>query len=284
MRRWVGGLALGVTLVGGAWVLRMALAQPRRDAEWEGLRLRLERAVWLHEPTDHGDAAALPALPGVPRPGQRRLTLEFTVFNARARPMDFAPRGLRLAEADAGAVWPPVSGSLEPIALRPAQVRPMTRSFDVPETSAPLRLEWVHGSASSLLLSTRRPPSPSANRSGWPQRVEALPRGDRVAGSALFHGRLACTTCHGDPDTRGSARLGPALGELARAGATRVEGMSAAQYAYESLLDPNAVIAPECPGHLPCARPSAMPLYGELLSPREMADLVSYLVGPRGEE
>ena len=284
MRPGAVGLALLVTLVGAAWVLRMAVTPPHRDVEAGGLRVRLERAVWLHEPTDHGDTATLPSLPGVPGPGQRRLTVEFTVFNPRAQPMDFTARQFHLIEGDTGTGWDASVGSLAPVRLLPERVLPMTLSFDVPETSAPLRLEWSRGPESAVLLLTRRPPSPGSSRSGWPRRVEGLPRGDIAAGSALFHGRLACTACHGDPDTRDSARLGPHLGDLARVGATRVTGMSAAQYAYESLLDPNAFIAPECPGHQPCARPSAMPLYGEVLSPREMADLVSYLVGPRGSE
>lgn len=278
----VGGLALLLTLVGGAWALRLGITQPHRDVEREGLRLRLERAVWLHEPTDHGDTATLPSLPGVPGAGRRRLAVQLTLFNARGEPVTFAPQELRLTEGDAGVRWSPSSGALDPVSLRPAQVRSMTLGFDIPETSASLGLEWTRGTEVALLLSTRRPPSPGTTRSGWPQRVEALPQGNATAGSALFHGRLACTACHGDPETRGSARLGPDLGELARVGATRVKGMSAAQYAYESLLDPNAVIAPECADHRPCARPSSMPLYGEVLSPREMADLVNYLVSPRG--
>jgi mono/diheme cytochrome c family protein len=114
--------------------------------------------------------------------------------------------------------------------------------------------------------------------------VEELPAGNASAGSDLFHGRLACTSCHGNPATPEGPRIGPALGDFARVGAARISGMSAAQYAYESLLDPGAFIAPECAGQAPCARPSTMPLYGETLSPQEMADLISYLVNLRTRE
>ncbi|HZH79464.1 MAG TPA: hypothetical protein VEY88_25815, partial [Archangium sp.] len=56
--RWMAcGLALLATVLGGALTLRAWSVQPRREAELSGLRLRLERAVWLHEPTDHGDTA-----------------------------------------------------------------------------------------------------------------------------------------------------------------------------------------------------------------------------------
>jgi hypothetical protein len=56
--------------------------------------------------------------------------------------------------------------------------------------------------------------------------------------------------------------------------------MSAAQYAYESLLFPGAFIAAVCTGDDPCEPPGPMPVYGEVLSPQEMADLISYLLEP----
>ncbi len=282
---WVAcGLALLVTLLGGALVLRARAVQPRREAELSGLRLRLVRAVWLHEPTDHGDAAALPALPGAPARGQRRLTVELTVFNPRGFPLDFSPQELLLTESMTGAVWRPSTGGSAPHTLRPAESLSVTLGFDVPSTPVLLRLEWARGTERAALLSTRRPRNPNAEPPGWPRRVEELPPGNASAGSELFHGRLACTSCHGDPEESQGPRIGPALGDFARVGATRVAGMSAAQYAYESLLDPGAFIAPECAGQAPCARPSTMPLYGETLSPQEMADLISYLVNLQNRE
>jgi hypothetical protein len=56
--------------------------------------------------------------------------------------------------------------------------------------------------------------------------------------------------------------------------------VTAPQYAYESLLFPGAFIASGCGGEAPCAQPSLMPGYGEVLSPQEMADLISYLLEP----
>ena len=284
MRRGRWGLALLATLAGGAEGLRAAAVQPHRDAEWEGLRLRLERAVWLHEPMDHGDRAALPALPGVPRPGQRRLVVELSVFNPRTRPLDFLPDEVRLIEGSPDESGTPSSGPRAPLTLGPAQWLPVTLSFDVPAASAPLRLEWTRGPVSQVLLSTRPPRGPGQSPTGWPSRVQALPPGSAAAGSLLFHGRLACPVCHGDPETGEPARLGPPLEGFARVAATRVAGLSGAQYAYESLLEPNAFLAPGCAGGQPCARPSTMPSYGEVLSPQEMADLLRYLVSPRGAE
>ena len=278
------GLALLATLAGGALALRAWAVQPRREAELSGLRLRVERAVWLHEPTDHGDTASLPALPGAPAPGQRRLAVELTVFNPRSLPLDFSPRELLLTEATTGEEWGPSTGGSTAFTLGPSRVLSVTLGFDVPPTPALLRLEWARDTRRTALLATRRPSSPGQSPPGWPRRVEDLPRGDAAAGSALFHGRLACIACHGNPAEPDSRRIGPALGDFARVGASRVMGKSAAQYAYESLLDPGAFIAPECAGQAPCTRPSTMPLYGETLSPQEMADLISYLVNLRARE
>lgn len=278
------GLALLSTLAGGALVLSAWWQQPSREVEQGGLRLRLERAIWLHEPTDHGVAASLPSAAGAPAQGQRRLVVELTAFNPRGAPLDFAPGELRLADATGGTVWTPVEAGPAVFSVRPARMLPVTLSFDVPPTPGPVRLEWVRGSERAILLATARPslPGESRTQSRWPLRVEELPPGRESAGSALFHGRLACASCHGDLARVEAPRIAPFLGDFARVGATRVAGKSAAQYAYESLLDPNALIAPECAAGVPCARPSIMPLYGESVTQQEMADLVRYLVSLRG--
>ncbi|WP_257455060.1 c-type cytochrome [Archangium lipolyticum] len=283
-RQVLGVLALLVTLAGGMLVLRAWAVQPSREVELGGLRMRLERAVWMHEPTDHGDAARLPTSEGAPGPGRRRLIVEVTVFNPGRTPLNFEPGELLLSEAARGTVWRPSVGGRGVFTLRPAELLPVTLSFDVPATQGPVRLEWERGTEREALLLTQRPASPgdTEGQPGWPLRVEELPPGREAAGSALFHGRLACTSCHGGLARPEGPRIAPFLGDFARVGATRVAGKSAAQYAYESLLDPDAFIPPECAERQPCTRPTLMPLYGESLSPQEMADLVSYLMSLRG--
>jgi hypothetical protein len=51
---------------------------------------------------------------------------------------------------------------------------------------------------------------------------------------------------------------------------------------YESILDPNAFVAPRCDGDRRCRAPSMMPFYGASLTAQEMADLVAYVL--RGTE
>jgi mono/diheme cytochrome c family protein len=279
----VCAVAVLLSLGSGLWVMRAWAAQPRRDAERGGVRLRLEQATWLHEPMDHGDAVRLPAVQGAPGPGQRQLTVALTLLNGTRAPVALSPRELVLV-AEGGQEWFPVDPGTPPPSLRPGQRLSLSWGFNVPVSAGGLRLEWgPAGTARALLLSTRPPPSLAEEAVGqarWPQRAEDLPPGTAQAGAALFHERFACVTCHGSPEFE-EVRAAPPLDGFAQAGATRVRGMSAAQYAYESLLFPGAFIAAGCGGNAPCQEPSLMPVYGDALSSQEMADLISYLVGLR---
>ena len=96
----------------------------------------------------------------------------------------------------------------------------------------------------------------------------ALAGGDPVAGRSVFQTVGDCQRCHGDPEesaeTAGhGGRIGPALGGVAGKGAA---------YALESVLVPGARIAEGF------ASPSAMPPIGLALAPRDLRDLVAYLM------
>jgi cytochrome c2 len=113
----------------------------------------------------------------------------------------------------------------------------------------------------------------------WPASVTELPPGDAAHGGALFADTYGCASCHGLPAAPGSDTVGPHLAAIARDGATREAGKSTAQYVYESILAPNAFIAPTCPGGERCPAPSTMPDYAALLRKQDMADLIAYLAG-----
>jgi mono/diheme cytochrome c family protein len=120
----------------------------------------------------------------------------------------------------------------------------------------------------------------------WPpvEEVEAFLAefaGDPVAGEAIYNSPTpACVACHGTIDAPESANVGPHLGRIGTVGAERVTGYTAAQYIYESILHPEAVLAPQCPsqaGPVPC--PNAMPgHFGAMFDYQEMADLVTFLL------
>ncbi len=119
----------------------------------------------------------------------------------------------------------------------------------------------------------------------WPATSEAFladfPDGDAANGEALFV-TYGCSGCHGAPDGSVPAAVGPDLSNIAVDGATRVEGYTAEMYVYESVLHPNAVIAPNCPTGPCLGPPSAMPanfIERMATSPQDLADIMAYLLG-----
>lgn len=180
--------------------------------------------------------------------------------------------------------WEADPGPQGQVVLRPGQLFSTVLQFDVPEEGEEaLHLWWEREGGTARLLATEVPrhEEPAGQPpTEWPALVDALPPGRAGEGASLYAGRLACASCHGQPELPGSNTVGPPLGELARA-APRVPGKSVAQYVYESMLAPDAFLAPGCPGGQPCAAPSAMPHYGELMSSQDMADVVAFLLGPR---
>lgn len=114
----------------------------------------------------------------------------------------------------------------------------------------------------------------------WPVVVADLPEGDPDSGQELYAVTFGCQACHGDPAGDAStATLGPWLGNIAEEGAERRDGYTAADYVYESILHPNAFIAPDCPTG-PCSEPSQMPPdFGARMEQQDMADVMAYMLG-----
>lgn len=109
--------------------------------------------------------------------------------------------------------------------------------------------------------------------------------GDATRGAELY-ASYGCVACHGALDGSTPAAVGPSLVNIAEDGATRIDGVSAAQYVYDSILYPNDFIAPECPTG-PCAGPpstmrqdfaTAFVAQGEE-NAQGMADILAYLLG-----
>ena len=119
----------------------------------------------------------------------------------------------------------------------------------------------------------------------WPATADDFltdfPDRDAANGTDLFV-TYGCSGCHGSPDGSIPANVGPDLSNIAEEGATRIDGYSAADYVYESILDPHAYIAEECPNG-PCAGPpSTMPAdFAARMgaSPQDLADIMAYLLG-----
>jgi cytochrome c551/c552 len=105
--------------------------------------------------------------------------------------------------------------------------------------------------------------------------------GDAARGEELYTS-YGCVACHGQITDSASAAVGPWLGDIAERGGQVVEGWSAAQYVYQSILHPNDIIAADCPAG-PCIGPPS-DMRQDLAvvladNPQDMADLLAFLLG-----
>ncbi len=119
----------------------------------------------------------------------------------------------------------------------------------------------------------------------WPESVEdfdvEFPEGDAARGEELFL-TYGCTGCHGNLEDETSAIVGPFIGNIAERGGTIIEGYTASDYVYESILDSNAHIAEQCPNGPCIGPPSAMPDNFALRmseNPQDFQDLMTFILG-----
>lgn len=102
-------------------------------------------------------------------------------------------------------------------------------------------------------------------------RFKAAPdtaNGDATKGQLIFV-KLPCLSCHAIG--AGGGGVGPALDKIGTTAATRVPGVTAAQYIYHVLTDPQDA-------NLPDYRNTVMPGFGTSVTPDELRDLTAYLL------
>lgn len=95
--------------------------------------------------------------------------------------------------------------------------------------------------------------------------------------AAIFT-KAGCIGCHvitGVPNAVG--QIGPNLSNIGVVSATRIEGYTGEEYIRESLLQPNAFIAPECPTG-PCLPNLMVQNLGDILTTEEIDAVVAYLL------
>lgn len=87
-----------------------------------------------------------------------------------------------------------------------------------------------------------------------------------------------CGGCHSVPGVPGAdGGVGPGLADIAAEADGRREGYSARDYIRESILKPDAFIAPECPGGTDCPSGVMLKSFAESLSDEQVNALVDYL-------
>lgn len=92
-----------------------------------------------------------------------------------------------------------------------------------------------------------------------------------------------CGACHTIPGIDiAVGMIGPNLANIGTNAATRVAGYTAEAYLRESILNPNAFIAPECPTGA-CLPNLMLPNLADLLTPAEIDTIVNYLLTLKGQ-
>ena len=278
-------LAVAVAAVGWFLVVESSRRIPVREASVGGLHLELNQARWILDQMDHGENFQRPStmMPDMPEWGSQRVTVDLAFENISEQSQVFAGEEFYLVP-ELGKEVPPVGAQIGWAQLEPGQRLNTALHFDF-DTTQPhgkLLVEWRRGEE-SVYLPIPEPAEhyhlrPRGGEVALPQDARLLlPIGDGARGRDLFNGRFGCIACHGDLKVPESNNVGPHLAGIGTVAATRVEGLSAAQYIYDSIRAPGAFIAPECK-HGPCTEPTAMPEYASLMNLQHFADVVTYLL------
>ena len=90
-----------------------------------------------------------------------------------------------------------------------------------------------------------------------------------------------CGSCHKIGAIGEAHKVGPDLTYIGLTAGERVPGMTAAEYIHQSIVEPNAYLAPECP-NTPCL-PGIMPQnFATRLSAEQIATMVTFLMAQQG--
>jgi mono/diheme cytochrome c family protein len=111
----------------------------------------------------------------------------------------------------------------------------------------------------------------------------ATPRPIAGEDAASITLNAGCGACHQLNSIGLEGEIGPDLSNAAEWAGERVEGLSAAEYIRQSILEPDAFIAPECPEE-PC-RDGIMPdNYAQRLTEEQIDAIVNFLVNEEAED
>lgn len=110
---------------------------------------------------------------------------------------------------------------------------------------------------------------------GLPDDVRQTIEGADVAAAETIALKYGCVGCHAtDPN---EVKTGPTWHNVGDIAIIRVPGESPAQYLHQSIVDPNAHVAPGYPGNI-------MPQnFKDTMTPQEIGDMVAYLLQQNGQ-
>lgn len=284
---FLGALVLAVA--GWAILVQAARRLPVQEANIDGLNVRLEDARWIADQMEHGENFAKPAamMPDMPAFGSQRLTVYLALENRSKELREYRGEEFYLVP-EIGEKLPPFGAVVGTATLEPGQTINTGIHFDI-DTRQPhgrLVVEWRHENR-SVYFPVPLPPEhyhlrPRGGEDLPPDARLLLPIGKAARGERLYAGTYGCSACHGDPKVPDSNNIGPHLGGIGDKAGSRVKDLRAEQYLYESIIEPDAFIAPECKGGVPCEAPTAMPEYSSLVTVQDAADLLAYLLEQKG--
>ncbi|HSR51682.1 MAG TPA: hypothetical protein VLV83_12705, partial [Acidobacteriota bacterium] len=237
------GAVIVMSLAGAALVVRDISRIPVRAATLNGLSMEMIEARWLLDQMDHGENFQKPStmMPDMPEWGKQRVTLDLMFYNDSRSVQEFRGEEFYLVP-EIGDEVPPMGAQTAHAKLAPGQSLNTVIHFDF-DTTQPhgkLRVAWRRG-GDSVLLPIPEPAEhyhlrPRGGELALPADARlVLPLGKADRGQQLFHATYGCVACHGDPGVPDSNIIGPHLGRIGTAAASRIEGKSAAQYIYESI-------------------------------------------------
>jgi hypothetical protein len=126
-------------------------------------------------------------------------------------------------------------------------------------------------------------PTPTSEAPAATAAPTATPRPIEGSDAPTIILNAGCGACHKIGSIGEAHKVGPDLSAIGLTAGGRVPGMTAAEYIHESILTPNAYLAPACPNG-PCL-PNIMPRdYATRLSAAQQDTLVEFLLSQQGSE
>lgn len=120
-------------------------------------------------------------------------------------------------------------------------------------------------------------PAAAAPAAEAPAQTVALSGEELKAAASAAITKGTCNACHVITEIPGAVGvIGPNLDEIGAVAAERVAGLSAQDYLYQSILEPNAYIVPDCPLG-PCVANVMLPNLADILTAEEIDTIVAYL-------
>lgn len=254
----VGLIILILVIFAAVGTFREGAAEMDEQSRAAGRPITLAETVAMTETTAMTETAAMTEAAAVTETTPVTTTAEVTATTATT---ETAP----VAEAAA------VTTTTELTATAPATTtaavtatETTTASTEVTAT-APVTETVAVTETAAVTTEAAAPAAPAAAAGEAPAEVVAI-----VTKATCF----ACHVIPGIPTAMG--QVGPNLTGIGTAAATRVPGQTAEQYLMESIMNPNAFIAPKCPTG-PCLPNVMLQNLAQTLTPAEIDSVVAYL-------